>query len=429
RASSIEHPASSIQHRASSTEHRVLRAVAVGLAACGLASCGRPRAAAWEPQEFLIALRGAPPRKADPYAQAAAAGFAVMGQSTTLDALGLARRYGLRLMVDRIGLHPETIGRAASRRRAAEALGRFGGHPALWGYFVAGQVREGQLDEYARLAAFVREHDPSRPFLVTLLPCEAWVGPALATADYRAYLERVIAAVRPPLLVLAHHPFRAAGRSRFYFESLELVREAAVAHGLPWCTTVRGALWRGMPALSEGQMRWLVYTALAYGAKGVVWFGYWGAPDGGPEGIVRPDGTPTERYRWVRELNRELRAVGPHLLPLRSRAVYHTGTVPSGARRLPVHGLVGSVEGGDYVVGVLEDQRGRPHLLVVNKDAESEVVARLSVNRPCRPLWWLDPSQGEWLEAGARVDRFHTVVEFPLPPGGGRLIRLPAASP
>lgn len=399
---------------------------ALSVVACALAACSRPRPKpeAWQPGEFLIALRGAPPPKPQHYAQVAQAGFNAIADGVGSEALDLARRHGLKVLVGQIGLDPRTLRDRGNAPGVAAAIRRVRSHPALWGYFVGDEMLASQLPDIVALAAFAREHDPTRPAFITLLPSDAWVGPALDTGDYAGYLERFIAAARPALLNFAHFPFREKGDGEFYFENLELVRRAALAHGLPLYPTLQAAAWPGMRAPGEGEMRWLAYTSLAYGAKGVVWFRYWGAPAGSRQGIVEPDGLATERYRHVAALNAELRVLGPAMLRLRSRAVYHTPDAPVGASRLPVHALVAAVEGGAYVIGEFEDERGSPHLLVVNRDYARPATARLVLNRPSCALLWLDPAAGRWAPLASTGDRFQTVAEFPLPPGGGRLIRL-----
>lgn len=404
-----------------------LLACGLWLIACGLAACSRPRVAAgWQPSEFLIALRGAPPPKPQHYAQVAQAGFNTIADSVGSEALDLARRYGLKVIVSQIGLDPRTLRDRGNVRPVAEAIRRFRSHPALWGHFIGDEMLESQLSDIVSLAAFAREHDPDHPLFISLLPCDAWVGPALTTGDYVGYVERFIAAARPAFLNFSHFPFREKGDSEFYFENLELIRRAALAHGLPFYPTLQAGAWPGMRPPNEGELRWLVYTSLAYGAKGVVWFRYWGAPAGSRQGIVEPDGLATERYRIVSALNAELRILGPTLMRLRSTDVYHTAAVPPGATRLPPHGLVASVEGGSFVLGQFQDEKARRSILVVNRDYSQPATAKLTLNRPFCALSWLDPKTGEWTPLAATSDRFQTTAEFPLPPGGGRLIRLDA---
>ena len=140
---------------------------------------------------------------------------------------------------------------------------------------------------------------------------------------------------------------------------------------------------------------------------------------------MAPDGTPTDRYRWVAALNAEVAALGPHLLRLRSEAVYHTGDrVPAGATRLPPHGLVRAVGGGSFVVGLFRCGAGQRHLLVVNADYRKPADAALTVNRRCHAVACLDPASGRWRDLPCRTDRLQTTLGLPLPPGGGRLLRI-----
>ena len=418
------------------SDNPTLRAVAVcglWLAAWGLVSCARPqptpRAAHWRPREFLIGLHDAPPTKPTLYAQAAKAGFNVIVDYVGPDSLDLAHRYGLKLMVAQIGLDVRTWKRDDRHELAHKAIERFRRHPALWGYYVGGDVRERQLADGADLASFVRQRDPGRPFFVSVLPCDAWVGPALATADYAGYLERVIQAMHPPLLNTAHEPFPAKREGRFYFENLELLRRAALAHDVVLCPTVRCGLRPGTRPPGQGDLRWQAYTALAYGARCIVWLGYWQPPHGEGEGIVAPDGTPSERFHWVAALNGELRRLGPQLLRLRSAGVYHTGaTVPVGTTRLPVHGLVGSVDGGTFVVGEFHGGPDERAVMVVNCDTRQAVQATVTINRPCRSVAWLDPASGDWRQLPIQGDRLGTKLELPLAPGGGKLLRLAPAN-
>jgi len=403
--------------------------LALGLSACVPHGARLPESG-WQPSEFLIALRSAPPAKAEPYALAAQAGFTTIVDPVGPEALEVARRCGLKLTVAKIGLDSTTLRSADGRRRAADQVERFCRHPALWGYFLGDETREADFDALGRLTDFVRAHGQDKPFFASPLPSDAFVGPALANADYVGYVERFLRAARPPLLVSSCLPLRAGEPEGGYFENLEIIRRAALGHGIPFCATLRGSVWAGMQPLTEGDLRWEVYTALAYGARGVAWFSYWGAPGGGREGIVAPDGSPTERYRWIAALNADLRSLGPTLLRLRSTAVYHTGDVPPGATRLPIHGLVGAVEGGSFVVGLFEESgHDERYVLLASKERQREVAAKITIHQPCRSTAWLDPATGRWLDLPARTDRFQTAIEFALPPGGGRLLRLSLKPP
>ncbi|MFW6164254.1 MAG: hypothetical protein ACODAJ_15910 [Planctomycetota bacterium] len=411
--SRIPHPAS-----------RVLLAAA----ACVLTACGRPAPAprSWRQAEFLIGLREAPPAEPRHYARVAKAGFRVIVSYVGPDALPLARRYGLKLAVAKIGLDPQTLAREDGEALAAGHFRRFGDHPALWGYDLGEQLPENRIDDVAAVADWLRRRAPGRPFFVDLLGCDAWAGPALRTADYARYLDRALRAVAPPLLAFRHEPFPAEGDSPFYFENLELARAAAAAHRVPFVQAIRCGQWPGLRPLGEGELRWLVYTSLAYGARGVVWRGYWQARDGQGRGIVGPDGRPTPCYDRVAALNRELAVLGPYLMELRSAAVYHAGEeVPAGARRLAPHGLIGGVKDGAFVIGLFDSgEEDRRHVLVVNGDYRQAATAALTVNHACRAVAWLDPAANRWRNLPVEADPLQSRFDLPLPPGSGKLLRL-----
>ena len=91
--------------------------------------------------------------------------------------------------------------------------------------------------------------------------------------------------------------------------------------------------------VSEGEMRWQIYTSLALGAKGVLYFCYW-TPWGAPskyfvrgQAIMTPRAVepgkapfigqqvPSQKYPIVQKLNAKLKVLGNFLLKKDSSAV------------------------------------------------------------------------------------------------------------
>ena len=180
------------------------------------------------------------------------------------------------------------------------------------------------------------------------------------------------------------------------------------------------------------EMRYLVYTTLAYGAQGISYYVY-GHHPGHVGGIADADGKPTPLYHALKVLNREFVAIATQLQPLRSLGVYHAGMVPTGTDPLPKDfpfTLDPAVPAMEYkpatpVKGVLLGCFGpasktnavaKPtHVLVVNLDYNSEAV--IGLGGPSR-LELFDATTGKWT-SGKRKR-----VELRLPPGGGKLVRV-----
>src|SRR5206468_4076040 len=113
-------------------------------------------------------------------------------------------------------------------------------------------------------------------------------------------------------------------------------------------------------------MRSQIYTAIAYGARGILYFTYWTPEPGGGEehfdGIIDRGGKARARYAWVARLNQELRRLGPLLMGLRSRGVYQVGIAPRGTKPAPNDEIFKSVAGGPATIGYFEGSGGRRYI-------------------------------------------------------------------
>ena len=119
---------------------------------------------------------------------------------------------------------------------------------------------------------------------------------------------------------------------------------------------------------TEAQIRWQIYTSIAYGSKGVLYFCYW-TPRGGefPKGgaIITPEGKQTRHYDQARRINSEIKQLGPTLMSLTSEAVYRVGPDDSAAELLQETPIAGMTE-GDYLIGLFRHADGRRAVLINN---------------------------------------------------------------
>ena len=103
---------------------------------------------------------------------------------------------------------------------------------------------------------------------------------------------------------------------------------------VPFLNIVQAATWSPVMRVPDAEeMRFLVYTTLAYGAQGISYYVYcWPKHTGG---IANPDGTPTALYPVLKLLNRDFAIMAAELQPLKSLGVYHAGVFPPGAVAVP----------------------------------------------------------------------------------------------
>ena len=356
--------------------------------------------------------------------------------------LDVAARHGLRgLLVDPL-LGPESTRDPARRAALVALVGRVRVHPALYAYHLVDEPSTPAFPALGEVVALLRAEDPAHLAGINLLPTYA-TNAQLGTEGppevaYAEYLRRFVDQVKPGLLSYDHYQFTRRDDGVQYFLNLALVRERALAAGLPFLNIVQASSWVPGAAASPAsprvpgpdELRYLVYTTLAYGAQGISYYVY--RYPGHEGGLLGADDAPTPLGRAATPLNREFAAIARELQPLRSLGVDHHGMLPPGAQP-PAAGAgaafvldppvpAAEYHPGDRVVGVLLGRFGPPggpgdgtHVVVVNLDYRAERVVGL---RGPAPLEVFDAATGRWAPAdGPRA-------ELRLPGGGGKLVRV-----
>lgn len=350
--------------------------------------------------------------------------------------LDVVRRHGLRAQLQDPLLTPATLEDPAHREQLEALITRVRGHPALYDYFITDEPSATNFAGLGKLVAYLRARDPAHLAYINLFPTYASNEQLGNRGDpvtaYQAHLRQYLDVVKPELISYDHYQFTTNGDSADYFLNLALIRRAAQAAGLPFLNIVQAASWAPSMRVPNGdELRYLIYSTLAYGAQGISYYVYSCAGHTG--GIAGADGTPTPLYQVLKSLNREFVAIALELQPLRSLGVYQAGMLPPGAEPLPqgaAFTLEPPVPTLDYkaperVKGLLLGYFGpagkakQPpsptHVLVVNLDYQADVVGGL--RGPGR-LEVFDAATGRW----SRLDEAR--AELKLTRGGGKLVRL-----
>lgn len=176
-----------------------------------------------------------------------------------------------------------------------------------------------------------------------------------------------------PILSYDHYIMLADGSTQQnpHFTHLELFRRKSLEHGVPFwafALTIKHFNYRRP---SESDVRYKQFTNLAYGAKGLWYFTYWGPTDWDRwdnVAIVNPaDGSPTELYGVVKAINHAVLEVGDTLLKLRSTAVVHN-RAPEGCERFtPDTYWITDLKARNVLIGFFEGPDGETYAMVVNK--------------------------------------------------------------
>lgn len=355
--------------------------------------------------------------------------------------LDVVHRHGLRGLLSSDLLNPAVLDDPAKRETLDALILRVQQQPGFYAYHLSDEPGTTHFPALARLVAYLRERDPAHLAYINLFPIyasnEQLGTTGVATVAYTEYLRKYVEDVQPSLLSFDHYHFTKAGDEPQYFLNLALARKRALSAGIPFLNIVQASAWGPTPLASPtgprvpvgDEMRFLVYTTLAYGAQGISYYVY--SFPGHVGNVTEPDGTPKPLYHVLKELNPEFVAIAKVLQPLTSLNVFHTGMQPLGAEPLPKQAtftLDPPVADMDYtpqerVQGVLLSEFGHSeknatsgtHVLVVNLDYKAERT--VGVHGPA-PLDVFDATTGKWLPVDG------SSVELHLPNGGGKLVRV-----
>jgi hypothetical protein len=390
-----------------------------------------PSDPAWKVGTPIVTYWAGPPLTDAVAKQMAEGGFNLAWCSE--QQLDVAQRHGLRAMLTDGLLAPATLDQPAQREKLDALIARVRKHPALYCYFITDEPSAPAFPALGKLFAYLRERDPGHMAYINLFPTYAnnqQLGTQGDTvAAYREHIRQYLDVVKPSLVSWDHYQLAVAGDNDQYFLNLALIRQACQPAGVPFLHIVQACTWTPSMRVPTGdEMRYLVYSTLAYGAQGISYYVY--CHPGHTGGIALSDGTPTPIYHALKTLNREFVAIAGQLQPLRSLGVYHCGMTPPGTEPPPkdlpfridppvppmAQKKLERVKG--ILLGLFGPEGKPTHALVVNMDYGAPAVATLVGPEN---LEVFDASRGTWSSGSGNR------MELRLPHGGGRLLRIQAS--
>lgn len=339
--------------------------------------------------------------------------------------LDIAQRYGLRGQLHDGLLTPASLDDPGRREQLDALIARVSKHPALYSYYIIDEPNASQFPALGRLVAYLRARDPAHLAYINLFPTYASNEQLGTQGDvvtaYKEHLRLYVEQVKPALISYDHYQFRLNDDSNQYFLNLAMIRRAAQDAAVPFLNIVQACTWAptAMRVPNADELRYLVYSTLAYGAQGISYYVYACANHQGS--IVGLDGTPGPLYHALKSYNREFAAIAAELQALRSLGVYHTSMREPGCEPLPADlpfrfdSSSSPSRPRGFLLGCFGAEDKPTHVIVVNLDYTAAVTTSLIGPRE---LELFDAAIAKWALANK------VVVSLPLPGGGGKLLRI-----
>jgi hypothetical protein len=384
------------------------------------------------PEEFIISFwLGLGPEEHTPerFQEMADAGFNLVTphyppapdkvKSINLNILNLCAKFGMKAMIADPRITEADPKAEDFSERLAAAVADYASHPALYGYYITDEPGNGAFPRLAAICQKLAALDPKHIAYINLLPIHATscIGgypfvnddaqfPQIVK-DYDNHLEKYLSQVKPKLLSYDEYdliesggpiPLEGNGMLGMYFPNLEMIREKALKYQIPFnnifLVTPHKHVFGTYRDPTFEELRFLVYTTLAYGGRGIMYFTYAPVPEFNSDGIIQSNGKKSKHYDEVSRLNHEIRSLAPVLCTLHSDGVYHAGRMPKLGRPLPEDGIVRRVEGADAVVSYFSDAKGARYVMVVNKDYAQDHSIAIAFRQPVR-LETISPLNGQ----------------------------------
>ncbi|WP_435020469.1 hypothetical protein TA3x_001846 [Tundrisphaera sp. TA3] len=334
-----------------------------------------------------------------------------------IEGLDRCRDAGLKAIVSdpRLDADWTQVDPAKVRGRIAEVVKQARDHPAVYGYYFRDEPSAALFPGLRVAVDAVRELHPGAWPYINLLPTYA-TPEQLGTPTYDAYLERFVAECRPTTLSYDHYALMEGGTLRAgYFANLAAMRGAAVKHGLPFWNIVLSVAHFNYREPTAADFRFQAYTSLAYGARGLAYFTYFGSTTGNYRmAPIDAFGHETATWGWMRDVNLQVAQLAPTLLKLKSDRVYHFGEIPDGCAGPDDQSLVKAIA-GPILVGDFTHEDGSRYILVVNRSTTASIPGLPQLRDPSLKLEkvsaytgkvaplagedvWLAPGQGALLK-------------------------------
>lgn len=306
-------------------------------------------------------------------------GFAPHENTTDeiIRALDLSAENDLLYFVNRASTHYAIVSYPENEVVPAQfvtGLEPFVSHPAFAGELLMDEPGKPLIKSVAAFVRVFEEHFKPKMWHVNLFPTYATGG--IQTHSYEDYIDTWMAEVKPPCISYDSYPLLASGGIiDDYYYNLDLIRKKALQFRIPFWTFIQTLSISRTPGVpdkrepSREDIRWQVWSNLAFGAKGIQYFCYWtpgSATEVFTDALIGRDGNETVRYKVVQQLNKEVQAIGRKVLGSDPVGVMQIASEPYPLydAALDTFGPVSRLSGDDVIAGCFQDEGGKSQLLV-----------------------------------------------------------------
>jgi len=300
--------------------------------------------------------------------------------------------------------------------RAQEMVDMYATNIATFAYYLTDEPHTSKFPGLAYAHQKLQELDTNHIPVINLLP--EYASPEqLGAPDYETYLQEFIDQVHPKVLSWDSYNYDAWGQHG----NFEIMRDLGLQYNIPFWFIYHACDAWGINTSTAGQMRWNVYSALAYGAKGLSAFMYTSHPVHAKNAILNNDNSKNQLYYYQQAINSEIKTLSKILIKCTSTAVYHTpDSIPNRGRGIQAGDLVTSVSGGNAVMGEFTNNVDETYLMLVNNDFSNGKTITFTFDNSVTGLQKTDKLSGKLITCNMSG----RTLAISFTPGNGELIKV-----
>ena len=212
----------------------------------------------------------------------------------------------------------------------ADAVKSWPLHPATWFINITDEPPVHKYDLCGRIAARLHRVTPDRTPYLCMFPSYAygnWDKPEdkrkfLGADTYEQYIEEFCR--RVPLDYINfdfyYHAYHIVGA---WYENLRLVADACRRTGRSLWVTMQANSPRKDDFVTENQLRFQAFSAMAFGAESIIWACY--SPGWWFNNILDENGNKTVMYDRVKKVNTEVKRIAEPYMRFRSTQTHFVG--------------------------------------------------------------------------------------------------------
>jgi hypothetical protein len=388
----------------------------------------------WKQKEIMITMWNSGQPNSSAYPKIASENYNTIPVVNSLENLEIAKNNGLKVLFASDFFNKRSLNDPIKRVQLDTLIKKTKSSTAIEGYFIVDEPNTDLFDDCKLISGYLREKDPERLVYINLFPLyatESQLGVSVSKIDqnklsyprnihgigannktvlaYAEYLRQYVSAVEPELISYDHYHLFEQGDTKNYFLNLAMISHISKELKIPFMNIIQASKatkeWK-LP--TEKEIRFQVYTTLAYGGRGISYYIYWG-PEA--EGGIYRNGKESPLAKDIAIINAEIRNLSPALMSLNLQSVYHTKPLPIGTRELAKTSPVKLISQGEFVVGLFGKSNQTNAFMLANGNYKKKQSAELQVD-----------IIGKWTKIASLSNS--RKVKLILEPGDGRLFRV-----